>query len=385
MKSELFSYLPDVVFAERSPAVIERELINGYEQAYKTQYGEERKLYPGDPIRLFLESVAFELIHQRQLIDHAAKMNLLAYSAGDYLDHIGALLNVTRLPAQAAATTLKFTLSAPQIGVSLIPKGTRATPGGGNIIFATDKTAEIPEGEQEADVSASCVILGAVGNGFLPGQVNKIVDPFPWQVYVTNTTVSSGGANIESDENLRERIQIAPESFSVAGPRGAYEFWARTAHQSIVDVAVLGPPDTEPGDVEIYPLLADGELPTQDILDAVYAVCDAEDIRPDTDHVFVLAPQTVGFDLSVTYWIDRSRAAQSAAIQQAVNQAVGAWVRWQRSKLGRDVNPSELNHRILAAGAKRAEILSPEFTPLTRSQVAAPDDMEVTFGGLEDG
>ena len=79
MKSELFSYLPDITFAERDPAVIERELISGYESAYQLQFGEERKLYPGDPIRLFLESVAFELVHQRQLIDHTGKMNLLAY------------------------------------------------------------------------------------------------------------------------------------------------------------------------------------------------------------------------------------------------------------------------------------------------------------------
>ncbi|MDR1978307.1 MAG: hypothetical protein LBQ42_06205, partial [Synergistaceae bacterium] len=90
MKSDLFPTLPDIVFAERDPATIERELINGYEQAYQLQYGEERRLYPGDPVRLFLESVAFELVHQRQLIDYAGKMNLLAYSAENYLDHLGA-------------------------------------------------------------------------------------------------------------------------------------------------------------------------------------------------------------------------------------------------------------------------------------------------------
>jgi phage-related baseplate assembly protein len=295
------------------------------------------------------------------------------------------LLGVTRLPAQPALTTLKFTLSEPQIGTSMIPLGTRATPGGGDIVFATTEVAEVAEGETEIEVPAACLILGAAGNGFLAGQIRKIADPFPWQMSVENTTVTADGTDIENDENFRERIQIAPESFSVAGPRGAYEYWARTAHQSIIDVAVVGPPETEPGNVEIYPLLAGGELPSQEILDAVYDICDAEDIRPDTDHVFVLTPTPVSYDLQATYWIDRSRATQVTAIQQAVTLAAQAWISWQRSRLGRDVNPSELNHRLVAAGAKRVEITSPVFTVLTHSQVAVPDNIEITFGGLEDG
>jgi phage-related baseplate assembly protein len=197
--------------------------------------------------------------------------------------------------------------------------------------------------------------------------------------------MSYGGVDVESDENLRERIQIAPESFSVAGSRGAYEFWARTAHQGIVDVAVLGPPDTTPGHVEIYPLLTGGEMPTQDILDAVYSVCNAEDMRPMTDYVHVLSPVAVNYDVNVTYWIDRSRATQAAAMQAAATGAVNAWINWQRSKLGRDINPSELSHRLIAAGAKRASIRSPSFTVLAGSQVAVPGAVSVTFGGLEDG
>ena len=385
MKSDLFPSLADIVFAERDPAVIERELINGYEQAYQLQYGEERKLYPGDPIRLFLESVAFEIVQQRHLIDDTGKMNLLAYSRSNYLDHLGALLGVTRLPAQPALTTLKFTLSAPQIGVSVIPAGTRATPGGGDIVFSTMEVAEIPEGGQEVEVAAECLSIGATGNGFLPGQVKKIVDPFPWQMKVENTTTTFGGTDTENDENLRERIQIAPESFSVAGPGGAYEYWARTAHQGIVDVAVVGPPETEPGNVEIYPLMQGGEIPSQEILDAVFEICDAEDIRPDTDHVFVLPPVPVPYDLQVTYWIDRGRATQAAAIQKNVEQAIPAWISWQRSKLGRDLNPSELNHRMVAVGAKRTEISAPIFTVLTHAQVAVAGNIELVFGGLEDG
>jgi phage-related baseplate assembly protein len=128
-----------------------------------------------------------------------------------------------------------------------------------------------------------------------------------------------------------------------------------------------------------------GNLPTQDILKTVYDICNAEDVRPMTDYVRVLIPVPINYNLTLTWWIDRSRATQAATIQQAVGQSVQDWIKWQRSKLGRDVNPSELIHRIIAAGAKRTEISSPVFTVLSDSQVAIPDSVAVMFGGIEDG
>ncbi len=226
---------------------------------------------------------------------------------------------------------------------------------------------------------------GVQGNGFIAGQIRKLVDPFPFEMTVTNITESYGGSDIENDENFRERIQIAPESFSVAGPRGAYEYYARSAHQDIIDVAVVGPPDIEPGYVEIYPLMKNGELPSSEVLDNVLAKCGADDVRPLTDCVSVHSPKTVNYELNVKYYIDRAKATQSTELQAAIGEAVTGWVKWQRSKLGRDLNPSELNHRMIAAGAKRTEIISPSFRVLKASELAVPSKMTLIFGGLEDG
>lgn len=379
MKSDLFPGLADIVFAEKSADEIESNIITLYENLAN------RTLAKGDPVRLFLESIVLIIVHQRSLIDNAAKMNLLAYASDDYLDHIGALLDVTRLEASHAMTTLKFTLSDTQPSTVIIPEGIRVSPGGGDVLFATTESVEIPAGEREVIATAQCTESGTQGNGYVAGQIRKLVDPFPYELNVENTTESYGGSDIESDENFRERIQIAPESFSVAGPTGAYEYWARSAHQGIIDVAVIGPPDTEPGNVNIYPLMLNGDLPTQEILDAVFEVCNAEDKRPDTDYVHVLSPEPVEFELNVKYWIDRKRATQALQIQAAVEGAVKDWITWQRSKLGRDLNPSELNHRIVAAGAKRTEILSPEFCVLTASQIAVMTSKTLALGGLEDG
>jgi phage-related baseplate assembly protein len=156
---------------------------------------------------------------------------------GDYLDHIGAIVRTERIPAQPSVTTLKFTLSTAQPQAVVIPAGTRVTPDG-QVFFAVLTDTTVAAGTLQIDVYAECTIEGTVGNGWQIGQINQLVDPLLWIIQVQNITVSSGGSDIESDDNYRQRIYEAPESFSVAGPEGAYKYWARTASNLISDVAV---------------------------------------------------------------------------------------------------------------------------------------------------
>lgn len=376
MNEDLFAGLPDILFAVKDAAEVEREIVRAYEQA------SGRSLAPGDPVRLFLLTIASVIVQQRALIDFTGKQNLLAYSSEGYLDHLGALLGVYRLPATSALTTLRFTLSAAQPGATIIPIGTRATPGGGDLYFSTAAPVSIAPGETVAEVEASCMTVGEIGNGYLPGQISSIVDPLPWVQTVENITTTSGGADTENDDSLRERIQIAPEKFSVGGPTGAYEYWARTAHQSISDVSVVSP---IPGEVHIYPLLSGGELPSEEILNAVDAICSAEDIRPTSDLVSVLSPVQEEYSIDLGYWIDRKRASMGDGIVLAVEAAVQAFVAWQCEVLGRDINPSKLIAAIVGAGAKRVAVTTPVFTELTPAQVAKCTGITVTFEGFEDG
>lgn len=104
----------------------------------------------------------------------------------------------------------------------------------------------------------------------------------------------------------------------------------------------------------------------------------AKTVRPLTDNVEVLPAQIVEYDLNVRYWIARSNAVQAAA------SAVEDYVAYQRSKLGLDIVPDELIHRLMSVGVKRVEIDSPNFTVLNNFQVAVPSNVNVTFAGLED-
>lgn len=372
-----YAELPDIRFLEEDAAAIQQNVITVYEGLAG------RTLQPADPVRLFLSSLAAVMIQQKVLINQTAKGNLLRYASGPLLDHMGAFQGSKRLEAAAAIATLQFVLSIPLASVTSIPAGTRVgvQGGKGSIYFTTMEYLEIPAGETEGMVKAQCSESGITGNGFLPGQINVQMDPLPFVQAVTNLTTSSGGAAAETDEAFKERIRHAPESYSTAGPQGAYEFWAKSASSAIMDVHAFSP---APGRVTVVPLLAEGEIPGEDVLNSIAETLEDRGIRPLTDLVTVSAPQPISYNTALTYYISRGRAAEVPGIQAAVSAAVAAYQLWQRSKLGRDINPSELISRIMAAGALRVTVTEPVYKTMSATQVALSGTTALTYGGLAD-
>jgi len=365
--------LPDVNFAEKSAAQIEADILSRYALATGQQ------LAAADPRRLFIQSIVPIIAQQRVLIDFSAKQNLLGYSAGDFLNHLGAFSDTERLNPDAAVTTMRLTLTEALSQAKAVEAGILATTGD-NVFFALPAFT-VPLGQSTADIEATCTVTGPIGNGYLVGQINKLVKPLAWVASIENITESAGGADIESDDPYAERIREAPESFSVAGPGGAYQYWAKTASQTIIDVLVWSPSE---GVVEIRPLLVGGEIPGTEILDAVFAVCSDKKVRPLTDNVQVLAPEQVTYDIALTYWINTADSSISTSIQTKVTQAVEDYKLWQNSKLGRAIDPSELITRVKNAGAKRAAATLPVYQSVESYQVASDNMETVTYGGLED-
>lgn len=364
--------LPNIEFADYDEETVKNELIKQYEEI------SGRTLADGDPIRIFLLSIANMLIIQRHLIDFTGKMNLLAYASGEYLDHLGALLDVERIPASAAHTTLEFTLSTSETG-GIIPKGTRVTNVNEKNYFSTDENLSIPAGSTIGTVTATCLTKGNEGNGFAESTLTKMVDPLPYVAIVKNTTISAGGTDIESDESYRERIHEAPETFSNAGSIGAYEYWVKTANADISDVYVSSP---SAGEVKIIPLLEGGKIPEEEVLKEVLTVCSAEKVRPLTDHVSVSAPTSVSYDINVSYSIGDENKANATTIQKDVNKAVDEYILWQREKLGRDIDPSKLNSLMVKAGAEKVTITSPILKEINADQIAIVSDKKIQYGGV---
>lgn len=366
--------LPDVTFVETDPQAIITEIITGYEQAAGYT------LADGDPRRLFLLTIAYIIIQQRQKIDASGKNNLLYYAEDDYLDHLGLMRDTPRNAGEAAVTTIRFTLSSTRPNNVGIPQGTRVTAD--NLIYwQTTQAATIVTGQLFVDVPVQALTIGELGNGISVGQINRLVDPIPYVQSVSNTEVTAGGKEKEDNESYRNRIYEAPAGFSIAGPESAYKFWAKSANASIIDVTAISP---SPGVVEIRPLLENGEIPNQAILDQVEAAVNPKDKRPLTDQVQALAPNVVNYNINLTYFIRVDDGPSASMIQSKVDQAVADYALWQKSKLGRDINPDELIYRIKAAGAKRAAVITPTLQAVTETDVAVAGTITVNYGGLED-
>jgi phage-related baseplate assembly protein len=383
-------FVPDIDFAVKDPAIIIGEVVADYEAAFKALTGIAKTLAPGDPVRLFLLVVCHWLSHQRTIIDFTGKMNLLKYAHDTYLDNIAALYGARalRLPAQAALTTLRFTLTAPLAFNATIPKGTLCQAPNG-VVFATLVAGVIPSISTQCDVAAQASVAGAIGNNFAPGQINSVINwNQPFGVSVENTTLSAGGSDAENDEQYRYRIWLAIESFSTCGPREAYEFWALSAHPDIIQCVVHSAPEIA-GEVWLYPLLKNGVLPSSEILQKVQDTCSAKDKRPVTDFVTALIADEFTYTLNVNYWVLKSNAVLLESIQAAVTQAAHDWILWQRSAISRDITGDELIKRMLEAGAKRVEIISPspEFQVMLYNQLAVHDpdiDPIINFVDVED-
>jgi phage-related baseplate assembly protein len=123
----------------------------------------------------------------------------------------------------------------------------------------------------------------------------------------------------ELDDELRYRYQLAPEAFSTAGPYGAYEYIARSAHARVKDAAIYGPESglIEPGFVRVVILSKDGEgVPVPAIVDAVNGALYDGDTRPLTDYVEVRAAAVVHYAINYHLHI-RMGADPSLIVREA--------------------------------------------------------------------
>ena len=360
---------------DENKASIAERMIADFERKRK------RTLYPGDPLRLLIlwEADIIEQIYV--LIELYAKRNILKYAKGSDLDLLADMFrDEKRLPESPAFTTLRFTISATQTYAVSIPKGTRAAVG--EIIFETDETAFVPGGQLYADVHARCSLPGYIGNDFLPGQINTMVDIFSFLENVSNTTKSEGGADEESNEAFYERINKGFESYTNAGSMGAYEYFALSASTLIRDAKAYS---DEPGVVKVKVLLSGGVQPGDEMISLVENKLSAEKTRPLTDSVVVSGPDQIGFEIKLIYYVSSKLELDPETIKDAVSEAVDNYIKWQTEAMGRSVNPSELMWRLKGSGIIHAGITEPVFRQVQRMEVAYLSNApEITFGGVKD-
>ena len=72
------------------------------------------------------------------------------------------------------------------------------------------------------------------------------------------------------------------------------------------------------------------------------------------------------------------------AIQVAAEDAANAYVIWQKTHIGADINTDVLIEFLRAAGVKRAVLRSPAYKMVADTQIAVARNINALYGGLED-
>lgn len=166
---------------------------------------------------------------------------------------------------------------------------------------------------------------------------------------------------MESDDAFRERLRLAPQALSVAGPAGAYEVRARSAHADAVDVRVTSP---DPCEI-LVEVLHNSE--DANILAKIEAALSADSVRPLGDRVTVQAAARETSSVDVTVYVPDG--PDLAAVQAAAQARVDALVLPLCAKVG--------------SGAFLSE--GDPFSWLGACQVEGVQSWEVTaFTGMSD-
>ncbi len=339
-----------------------------------------RPLYPAQSERLLINLIAYREHLVRVGIQEAAEQNLVAFARAPMLDYLGELVGVTRIPAQPARCILRFSLDAPAVSPVFIPTGTGVYSNDGKHLFRTESDREIKAGDVSADVDAVSDEAGDAANGLQPGNVSLLAGDVTYEALsVRNLGMTTGGADEETDDHFRERIMLAPESFSVAGSELAYRYHVLSASSSIVDVGVLSP---APGVVELYPLTETG-IPDTATLALVKATVGSEKVRPLTDQVVVIAPERVPYSLSVALTLYKN--ADADAVKKRAQTSLASHAEALRASLGRDIVRSQFIDAALVSGVYDVEIVTPAAdVVLSRKQWADCTGIAVTVGGRAD-
>lgn len=187
-------------------------------------------------------------------------------------------------------------------------------------------------------------------------------------------------AVMEDDESLRRRAILAPEAYSVAGPAGAYISHALGAHGDVLDASAISP---SPGVVMVTILsrLGDG-VPNAELINAIYQVVAADDVRPLTDNVQIQPAQILPFNVRAD--IKTYAGPDSAVVLAEARNRLDNYL--ERSfRLGRDVTRSGIIAALHTDGVQNV-LLSQPLADVVASPVQAAkcQSINIIHAGLDE-
>lgn len=184
-------------------------------------------------------------------------------------------------------------------------------------------------------------------------------------------------AVMEADDALRERVQMAWEGLSVAGPRNAYILHARNASALVADASATSPSPAVVS-VTVQAITGDGTA-SAELLATVSKALNDEDVRPVGDRLMVQSAQILPYQVTAILHL-ANPGAEGEVILATARTRLAAYVN-QRRRLGVRVSRSGIDAALHVAGVAWVELIGwVDLTP-TEAQAAYCTATSITTQG----
>lgn len=159
---------------------------------------------------------------------------------------------------------------------------------------------------------------------------------------------------MESDLDLQNRTPEAFEGLSVAGPRGAYRFYAKSADGRVLDAEVLSP---KPCYVTVVILSRKNNgIASADLLAIVNQALNEEERRPIADRITVQSAKIVDYQIEATIYLDPY--PESEPVKAAALANVQSFID-NKHRIGIHINRSAIISALHVEGVQRVELIRP--------------------------
>lgn len=290
---------------------------------------------------------------------------------GEYLRMHAAQRGLSRKSAVSSSGVLVFGRTGTLPYDVLIPKGTVcAVSGAAGPRFETTQDITLPAGTQTAQGPAVSQQGGKESNA-AAGTVTLLLTPPAGVETVSNPQAFTGGADEETDEELRKRLL---KSYEVLPNGTNAEFYRSYAVQydGIQSASVLPRADGS-GTVAIY-AAGRGAAPPQALLEKIQS--ELNRLREVNVEVTVHPPELVGFPISI--YIDPAPGCTLAAATHETLEVIRSY--FDQLSVGESVILAQLGRRLIDTGLIRNYHFDETLTKdkkMEISQLAVPDPVYV--------
>ncbi|EPT0777115.1 baseplate assembly protein [Enterobacter hormaechei] len=197
--------------------------------------------------------------------------------------------------------------------------------------------------------AAACMLSHAVST-----DLDNLAANLNTERLIITPETTTADAETESDTALRLRAQAAFEGLSVAGPTGAYEYFAKSVSGKVADARATSPSPA----VVIVSVLSteDDGTASPELLSDVRNALNDENIRPVGDRLTVQSADIIDYQIRAQLYF--YPGPESEPILAAAQNALQSWLS-QQGKIGRDVARSAIMAALHVQGVQRVELQEP--------------------------